>query len=125
MKEESSADIAVELTEAFILAQVGVPDPDDMIQVELSRQVASHPPVSEVHKHYIHLLQVGERLRIDLLYDSLHFVDHLVDARLQISVVVLNVVNEFGQAPESVSLRCQELVDTQSSDIVKSHFKVL
>lgn len=93
MEEESGTDVAMELGKAFLFAQVGVPNADDLENVELARQVAGHPPVREVHKDNVHRLQVTQRFCIHLLDHGLHFVDHFVHPWLQVRIIVLNVIH--------------------------------
>ena len=64
-------------------------------------------------------------VRIDLLNHCLHFVDHLVNAWLQVSVIVLNVIYEFGQTPKSISLSREKLLNRQTTNIVQGQLQVL
>jgi hypothetical protein len=85
----------VELGEAFLFGKVGVPEPDYLVNVELTGQVTRDPTVREVHKHKIHLLKVLQGDSVLLFNDRLHFVEHLVDTWLHFSVVVLDVAYKF------------------------------
>lgn len=83
----------MELREPFILGKVSVPQPYGLVNVELSCQVARHPSVSKVHKIDVQIFQVLKDFRVFLLNQSLHFVYDFVDTRLQLSIIILNVVN--------------------------------
>lgn len=50
VQKQGSAHVAVELGEALILGEVGVPQADCLINIEFSSQVAADPPVGEIHK---------------------------------------------------------------------------
>ena len=60
---------------------------------------------------------MGQRLVVDLLNYRFHLVDHLVYTRLQVGIIVLNIVNELGEAPECVGLGRQELFDAERADL--------
>lgn len=81
-KEQSSIHIAVELREPVFLREVRVPQPHNLVDAELSYQVATDPSVGKVHEVYVELVQVVEALGIGLLYQLLHFTYYLMDARL-------------------------------------------
>ena len=104
MKEKCCTHVAVELWETFFFWKVGVPDADNLENVEFSSQIAGYPAVGKVHKNYVHLLQIIQRFCIDLFYYRFHFIDHFVYSRLQICVIVLNIVYKLGQTPKRICL---------------------
>ena len=63
-------------------------------------------------------------ISVNLFNHSFHLVDHFVNTRLQVRIVVLNIVHKFGQAPEGVSLDRQEFFNAQRQDVLESEFKV-
>lgn len=93
MEKQGGTHVAVELGKAFLLTQVGVPNANDLENVELSGQVAGDPAVGEVHEDDVHRLQVVQRVCVNLLDHCLHFVNHLVHSWLQVCIIVLDVVN--------------------------------
>ena len=58
IQKEGGTDIAMELWEAFLFREVSVPQPDYLVNRELSSQVATDPPVSEVHEVYLQVIQM-------------------------------------------------------------------
>lgn len=62
---------------------------------------------------------MDQSIIVYLLDDSLHFIDHLVHSWLQISVIILNVIDQFSKTPECVSFNSEKLVNTQILYIVQ------
>lgn len=50
------------------------------------------------------MLKVFKCLRIDLVDNCFHLVEHLVDARLHVCEVVLDLINQLTQTPEHIGL---------------------
>ena len=48
----------MELREPIFLREIGVPQFDNLVDIELPDQVATHPPISKVHEVYIQLVQM-------------------------------------------------------------------
>lgn len=100
----------MELAEAVFFSEVGVPKPYDLVDVELAGKVARDPPVGEVHEHQIERLEVLQSCIVALLDDCLHLVEHFVHTWLHFCVVILNVTDKLGQAPENVDLHLHKLL---------------
>ena len=58
MEDQSCTNIAMELGKAFFFRQIRVPNPDSLINAELSSQIAIHPSVGEIHEVYVKVLQM-------------------------------------------------------------------
>ena len=56
----------MELAEALLLGEVGVPQADDLVYVKLSGEVATDPPVGKIHEVYT---QIFQKLHADLNED--------------------------------------------------------
>lgn len=108
VEEQCSAHVAVELREAFILGEVSVPESDGLHDVELASEVATHPSVGEVHEVDIQLVKMLQRFTVLLFDQLLHFVEDFVHSRLQLDVVILNVIYKFAQTPECVCFNLNE-----------------
>ncbi len=67
LQEQGCADIAVKLAEALFFREVGVPKSGDLVNIELSCQVARYPSVCEVHKDDVHRLQMLQAGAVKLL----------------------------------------------------------
>jgi len=100
----------MELGKAFIFREVSVPESYGLIDVEFPGKVTAYPPVRKVHKVDIKFLQVLEYLRVCLLHKCFHFVNYFVNSWLQLSVVVLNVINNFRQAPKYISFCTKKII---------------
>lgn len=98
----------MELAKAFLFRKICVPQPDDLINVELPCEVGRNPSVCEVHEDDVHRLQVLESLHINLGNHCLHLVEHFMHTRLHVREVVLNLIDEFAQAPEDISFSSQD-----------------
>ena len=85
----------MELRETFVLWQVCVPYSNDLVDVKLSGQVTRDPSIGKIHEHDLFILKILQIAGIDLLNDSFHLVDHFVDTRLHISIVVLYVIDQL------------------------------
>ena len=85
----------MELTETFFFRKVSVPQSDHLVDVKLSCQVASNPSVSKVHENDVLSLQILQGLWVTLADYSFHLVKHLVDTRLHVCVVILDVIYQL------------------------------
>lgn len=99
----------MELRKALVLGEVSVPYSNGLIDVKLTRQIAAYPSVRERDKVYFERFQVFKAVRISLLDQCFHFIYDLVNSGLQVCVIVLDVVDEFWQAPECISLRIKHI----------------
>jgi len=93
----------VKLAKSIFFGKVSIPQSDDLIDIELSCQVACYPPVCKVHKHDVQRLQILKCLWINLAYNGLHLVEHLVHTWLHICIVILYFVDQFAQTPKYIS----------------------
>ena len=50
-QKQHCAHVTMELAEAFLLSVICVPQPNNLVAVELAGEVTRDPPVCEVHKH--------------------------------------------------------------------------
>ena len=62
---------------------------------------------------------MDQSIVVNLFNDSFHFIDHLVHTWLQISIIVLNIIDQFSKTPECVSFNSEKLVNTQILYIVQ------
>ena len=94
-QKEHSAYVTMELAKAFIFGEVSVPEFDDLVNVELSCQIARDPPIREIHEREVHLLKLHQAFGVRIFYQSSHFVQLLVNTGLEFCVVVLDVGNKL------------------------------
>lgn len=88
MEQQGRADVAVELREAILLAEIGVPDPECLMQRELPCQEAGNPPIGKVLEGDLLLLEVLAQLLVDVRDQVLHVGNGHLNARLHVSEVV-------------------------------------
>ena len=100
----------MELREPLVLREVCVPQPNGLVNVELPRQVAWYPSVSEVHKIDVQIFEMLKNLRIFLLDQSFHFVYNLMHTRLELRIIILNIVNQLWKAPVDICLRVEHVL---------------
>ena len=93
----------MELSKAFFFRKVGVPEPDYLVDVELSHQIAVGPSVREVHESDVHVFQVFQKLRFFLLDQFFHFADCFVDSWLAFYEIVSHVFQYSRETPVDIS----------------------
>lgn len=103
-KEEGDGDVKMEVGEAVFLGQVGVPKADDATERQFAHQEVVHPAEGELQVLHLVAGQVIVQFAVEASDQLLHGHNVLLDARLRERVVVLDRVQQAGDAPETVSL---------------------
>ena len=67
VQKQSRTNIAMELRKAFVFWKVGVPYTNSLINVKLTRQIATDPSVGEGDEIDFKLFQMYQAFRIGLL----------------------------------------------------------
>ena len=105
LNQQDRAYVDVEVLEpAAFLRQICVPESQDARQRELAEQETVHPAEGELHEEDALLRDVGVQLVVDAVDEVLEPHDHPLEPRLRACVVVLYVVEQFGEAPVGVRL---------------------
>ncbi|KAL3952957.1 hypothetical protein ACCO45_012900 [Purpureocillium lilacinum] len=110
LDEQGGAHVEVELGEALLLGLGeggkidGVPHADGVLDADLSHQQAVHPAEAKLDKLHALLLQVLGQRRVDARREVAQGAHLALYPRLRHDVVVLDSVEELGEAPEGVGL---------------------
>lgn len=107
-QQEGDGDVEVEMREAILFGEIGVPQADDAAQGQFPHQQVVHPAEGELQVLHLVAGQVVVQLAVEAFDEFLHGEHVLLDARLRERVVVLDGVQEARNTPEAVSLHARE-----------------
>lgn len=102
LDQKGRAHIEVEIREPLLLRQIRIPHPDDAADGELAHEQAVDPAEAKLHELDPFTLEVFRQPGIDARGEVLEGAHLPHDSRLGEDVVVLDAVEEFGEAPEGV-----------------------